>query len=137
MFFGEEMFDATVPCNMKGTYKMLLWTTVYSPMIFCIYYNVMNRSHHVVFPAFQADVFMKVEPIKVILYHIRIDIWYKVLYRMVKSCISTEYTMYILNVRLYFLLQYSYPDDGDLHTDTGRSKENIQQSHEFFSFFLF
>lgn len=40
------------------------------------------------------------------------------MYRMVKSCISTEYTMYILNVRSYFLLQYSYPDDGDLHTDT-------------------
>lgn len=65
MFFGEDIFDATVPCNMKGTYKMLLWTTVYSPKIFYIYYNVMNRSHHVVFPAFQADVFMKVEPIKV------------------------------------------------------------------------
>ena len=59
------------------------------------------------------------------------------LYRMVKSCISTEYTMYIFNVRLYFLLQYSYRDDGDLHTDTGRSKENIQQSHEFFFFFFF
>jgi hypothetical protein len=81
----------TVPCNMKGTYKMLLWTTVYSPMIFYIYYNVMNRSHHVVFPAFQADVFMKVEPIKVHL--VSYTYWYMIqgfvsdgLYRMVKSC---------------------------------------------------
>ena len=120
---------------------MLLWTTVYSPMIFYIYYNVMNRSHHVVFPAFQADVFMKVEPIKVHL--VSYTYWYMIqgfvsdgLYRMVKSCISTEYTMYIFNVRLYFLLQYSYRDDGDLHTDTGRSKHPAI-SWIFFFFFFF
>ena len=114
---------------------------VYSPMIFCIYYNVMNRSHHVVFPAFQADVFMKVEQIKVHL--VSYTYWYMIqdfvsdgLYRMVKSCISTEYTMYILNVRLYYyntviVMMVIYPQ---IQVDLKKTSSNLMN---FFFFFFF
>ena len=49
------------------------------------------------------------------------------LYRMVKSCISTEYTMYILNVRLYYyntviVMMVIYPQ---IQVDLKKTSSNL------------
>ena len=102
IFAWGVIFEATVPCNMKRTHKLLLWII---PQWHIVFIYILKTSWR--FPAFQADDIMKVERITHDTSFVLNGLYciYKVLYWMgcivwYKFCFLIEY---ILNIDKYIL----------------------------------